>query len=682
MTKAKRPDSITLFLAQTTHHSDELALLLAVVPGEAIDPGVMERSLLSSGMLAQSASLLELSDFAAMLGAFQGLLTIYRDRNAYWDERIAQVTSELIEKEEQLSQASESKSTKALATAVVAEEWQALRREIEELVLHAEVAPTATPTDAEPSTTHRSLNSGTVDDVQSREQPLAESLNELWDQAVALIADWNESPWDPTTLERDAVAMLRRRLFLVSFYAQSIQQVLTLKSLDAAPPQVESLAPVRCAMEDFARVLSTGDDREIDIRFVGESSMDSRLLSPLIHVLQHMIRDTYLRCSDARLEIEVVVDEQHGGLLWSLKDNGSSRVSDSAVDREEYLAFYPGLKEVRRILGRLNSLLWVEPSDNKGTRFSFTTPESPDGDRFMVWSHGAKSFAVIPSEIGDIVTAEEANVKSDPRGEYLERNGERVPLLKLGHLYEGAPTEGGLIIVGGFLERRVAFHADGESRLTTGNWTRTAVTAWKGLKGVAQIDNEKVPVVETDALLASYIDLISESTEQGVGGGINGDVADLPELRMMDDKESQEKESQEPPPVNSVDPSDAEVLVVERSEAVRTALATILQHRHLRTRLVGQVEDAIDCLDQADPSIIISEFRAPSMAAKVLVERLRATGKSIPVLVTTTQQGSNADLLVQKLGAAGYISKPLDRGQVLSRVSDLIDALRAAAGKT
>jgi DNA-binding response OmpR family regulator len=58
----------------------------------------------------------------------------------------------------------------------------------------------------------------------------------------------------------------------------------------------------------------------------------------------------------------------------------------------------------------------------------------------------------------------------------------------------------------------------------------------------------------------------------------------------------------------------------------------------------------------------------PTMAAKVLVEALGNDGKAIPVLVTTSQSGKTADLLVEKLGAAGYLSKPLDHDEVASRI--------------
>jgi hypothetical protein len=44
--------------------------------------------------------------------------------------------------------------------------------------------------------------------------------------------------------------------------------------------------------------------------------------------------------------------------------------------------------------------------------------------------------------------------------------------------------------------------------------------------------------------------------------------------------------------------------------------------------------------------------------------------------VTTSQSGKTADLLVEKLGAAGYLSKPLSATQVTSNLSSYLSAAR------
>jgi DNA-binding NtrC family response regulator len=119
-----------------------------------------------------------------------------------------------------------------------------------------------------------------------------------------------------------------------------------------------------------------------------------------------------------------------------------------------------------------------------------------------------------------------------------------------------------------------------------------------------------------------------------------------------------------------------EVLVIEQSETTRTTLHDILSRQRIRARYASDVEEALSLITSQPPRVIISEFRIPTMAAKKIVDRLRETGQEIPVIVTTSQSGKTADLLVEKLGAAGYLSKPLSATQVTSNLSSYLSAAR------
>jgi FixJ family two-component response regulator len=56
----------------------------------------------------------------------------------------------------------------------------------------------------------------------------------------------------------------------------------------------------------------------------------------------------------------------------------------------------------------------------------------------------------------------------------------------------------------------------------------------------------------------------------------------------------------------------------------------------------------------------------PTLAAQKIKNALQDAGKNIPIVVTTSQAGANADLLVQKLGVADYLSKPLQADVVFA----------------
>jgi CheY-like chemotaxis protein len=120
---------------------------------------------------------------------------------------------------------------------------------------------------------------------------------------------------------------------------------------------------------------------------------------------------------------------------------------------------------------------------------------------------------------------------------------------------------------------------------------------------------------------------------------------------------------------------EPDVLVIEQSESTRNALTDILARQRIRASFAGDVEEALGLIRSGSPRVIIAEFRIPTMAAKKIVDSLRQQGRTIPVLVTTSQSGKTADLLVEKLGASGYLSKPLSATQVASQLSAFLSAV-------
>ncbi len=678
-------DSKGLFVYQMKQHMGALTELLAGGLDGTTAPNLVEKCILSTNMLAGSTSLIGLDGWRDCLSAYESLLLRNRNEGCWWDERVAQVTSELIEKEEVLVSAYESSDDCDLDSVVTHEERLALLEEItvildaetvqahpaEEGLLEAEgVQHAKAPSEKVIRREEDSHAASKMDTLQqeAQEDPLvgvSPSLKSAFSRLCEAMAHTSGATEGRSISE---FREIRKQLCLIDFFARSLDETLREHAGGEQPPVTSSLEPVQVALESFGQVLSGGTNRRVDIIFKGgEIEVDARLLFYAEQVLRRMIQDVLLRCDEVDLQIEIEAAEKRCALWWGMRDNGENFITDSRLDQDEFLAFYPSLIEVRRILGQLNSLLWVEPDENHNTRFAFTMPLSKDQEKFMVWGLGEESFGILSTQLCDVLSRDAIPVESDSRGEHLVIDQQSVPLARLELVSADAPREGDRIVIIGALEKRIAFHVEGEGRLEEGVWLEDAISMWKGIsRGVAQIGERRIPLIEAASLLDRYLGSSGEMDTSDGSGGVAQSETDLSQSQA-----TFEKDTMTPPETHSEE-GEVDVLVVERSQALRKAFASVLSSEPIRSKIVENADDAVEFIKNHSPRLIVAEFRMPTMAAKVVVEALQQEEKSIPVLVTTSHTGETADLLVKKLGVSGFLSKPLDPAEFMVKVADYV----------
>jgi len=468
----------------------------------------------------------------------------------------------------------------------------------------------------------------------------------------------------------DRIADLRSHLLFLDFYACSLEQMI--KRIDpSSPVHTCTLLPLKTVLCDFANEITDAGDHVLDIVLSGEQTqIDPRLLPTVGAILQQMIIDTFNRSEGYALAVTIDVTENRGAIRWRVTDNGNNFITDSQLDHEDQLAFYPGLKDVRKILSRHHGALWVEPCPEENVRFEFTTPVTKGEDSFLVWGSGAGMFGVRSAQLCYLMPMGEAPHGDDSFGEFLTIDGKRVPLFKLESLFNEAPRGGDTIAVIGSLEKRIAFYVTGKGKLTWGKALEGVVPVWEGPPHlVAQVDDRRMALLVADQVLEGYLEVTGGLNAEVVSGGVVDDESELSNSQATFDS----LEHTPPdliPQVEDVD--DVDVLVVEQSESLRCALYDIFRQRRIHAAFAEGVDEALELIHARSPRVIISEFRMPTMAAKVLVEALGKESNAIPVLVTTSQSGKTADLLVEKLGVAGYLSKPLNHDEVASRIGGFL----------
>ncbi|HEU4928610.1 MAG TPA: response regulator, partial [Candidatus Krumholzibacteria bacterium] len=627
-----------------------LCELLACTAGSLVPEPTLERCKVSIRMLAGTMLVVDLGHWTKLLGSVESLLTVIGQRRLAWDERLAQLIFELIEKEELLASCHERDGEAGGRNAVSPQEVDALIAEVDALREELEHAETVIP--AAPAAAVETERMGRV----------ATELGAACERVLAAIAS---EEWQTRSTDAVAVETVRKALGTIEFYAQAMDRIVASVEENVAAPKCD-LVPIETALDDFASELVRETQRELEIRMHADAlEMEPALMPDVYWILHAMVADIFERCDEPKIEIDIEMADRNGAIHGRVRDNGETFLSDSRLDHEDQLAFYPGLRHVVRTLKEHHGTLAVEPGGGKEARFVFTLPSTTVSEPLVVWERAGHTFAARASQVVDVVVATGNLRKAGSYGEHIMIHGRRVPLLKLDVLYPDAPPGNSHIVVLGALEKHVAFYAPSEGVSKLGVVLGDSIPVWRGIPhDVVRVDGRRVPLMDADDILRGYLSITGTLNADAISAAVS-EERELTERDLVHDVE----EAADPPAGNP------EVLVIEQSESTRNALNDILARQRVRASFAGDVEEALGMIRSAEPRVIISEFRIPTMAAKKIVDLLREQGRSIPVLVTTSQSGKTADLLVEKLGASGYLSKPLSASQVASQLSAFLGVM-------
>ncbi len=114
----------------------------------------------------------------------------------------------------------------------------------------------------------------------------------------------------------------------------------------------------------------------------------------------------------------------------------------------------------------------------------------------------------------------------------------------------------------------------------------------------------------------------------------------------------------------------ADILIVDDSEAQLYALAKIVESEgyNVATALTG--EDGVAAAKASPPDLILMDIVMPGMsgfqATRALSKEDRT--RNIPVIFVTTKNQETDRIWGMRQGAAGYVTKPVDRKELMSAI--------------
>ena len=129
---------------------------------------------------------------------------------------------------------------------------------------------------------------------------------------------------------------------------------------------------------------------------------------------------------------------------------------------------------------------------------------------------------------------------------------------------------------------------------------------------------------------------------------------------------------------------NAGILIVDDSLTVRMDLAEAFEAAGLRPLLCATAAEAQAALAREDVALAILDVVLPDRDGISLLEEIRSSHASLPVLLLSTEAEVKDRIRGLKTGATDYVGKPYDRGYVVSRAEEILraqspQAARAAA---
>ena len=114
------------------------------------------------------------------------------------------------------------------------------------------------------------------------------------------------------------------------------------------------------------------------------------------------------------------------------------------------------------------------------------------------------------------------------------------------------------------------------------------------------------------------------------------------------------------------------LLLIEDDTALRTGLARQLEADGYRVDQAGDGEEALFLAREYPVDLAIVDLGLPKLNGITIVQRLRADGRDIPILILTARSTWQDKVQGLEAGADDYLVKPFDYPELAARVKALL----------
>ncbi len=114
------------------------------------------------------------------------------------------------------------------------------------------------------------------------------------------------------------------------------------------------------------------------------------------------------------------------------------------------------------------------------------------------------------------------------------------------------------------------------------------------------------------------------------------------------------------------------ILVVEDDGVLALMLSKVLKANHYQVELAADGETGLAMVEAFDYDLILLDLCLPKLDGIRFCQRVRDTGKDVPVLLTTAEDTTASKIAGLDAGADDYVLRPLDIDDLLARIRALL----------
>lgn len=116
------------------------------------------------------------------------------------------------------------------------------------------------------------------------------------------------------------------------------------------------------------------------------------------------------------------------------------------------------------------------------------------------------------------------------------------------------------------------------------------------------------------------------------------------------------------------------ILAVDDSRTMRGLLEQALCSAGFDVELAEDGIDGLDKLGTANPDLVITDINMPRLDGFGVIEEIRKQDRyrALPILVLTTESGSDLKDRARRAGATGWVVKPFDEAKLVAAISRIV----------